>query len=126
MYILHNTTLTFKQWRVSFLENILNLVSSPINLTVLFFVSMLIWSFFLTFKKKKHFILGPQKYLPLISYFDPNVLNKLGNSKVFDIVWFLMLYLYLSPGFLKVSLQPCFFRSFQISFPTPLPPPPKI
>jgi len=41
-------TPTFKQWRVSFLENILNLVSSPINLTVLFFVSMLIWSFFLT------------------------------------------------------------------------------
>ena len=38
--------ITFRQWRVSVLQNILNLASSPMNLTVLFLVSMLIWSFF--------------------------------------------------------------------------------
>lgn len=36
---------TFRQCSVSVLENILNLASSPMNLTVLFLVSMLIWSF---------------------------------------------------------------------------------
>ena len=37
---------TLRQWSVSVFENILNLASSPMNRTVLFFVSMLIWSFF--------------------------------------------------------------------------------
>lgn len=42
---------TFRQCRVSVLENSLNFASSPINLTVLFFVSMLIWSFFRIYKE---------------------------------------------------------------------------
>lgn len=37
---------TLRQWSVSVFENILNFASSPMNRTVLFFVSMLIWSFF--------------------------------------------------------------------------------
>lgn len=37
---------TLRQCSVSVLENILNLASSPMNRTVLFLVSMLIWSFF--------------------------------------------------------------------------------
>lgn len=49
----NNSALTFKQCSVSFFVNILNLVSSPIKRTVLFFVSMLIWSFFRTYKLKE-------------------------------------------------------------------------
>lgn len=46
--------LTLRQCSVSVLENILNLANSPMNLTVLFLVSMLIWSFFLICKTHKH------------------------------------------------------------------------
>lgn len=61
---------TLRHCSVSVFENILNFASSPMNLTVLFFVSMLIWSFLRIYKDKQ--ILGsdaqwdetPQKIPP--------------------------------------------------------------
>lgn len=64
--------------------NILNLVSSPINRTVLFFVSILIWSFFRTYKsrEKRHCLISEISVIRTVIFskikFTPNILNKFG------------------------------------------------